>query len=102
MSDACTLPSELTIYTVGELAPQWRAWLSADAGDTQGRLCVHAQAVSEVDAAGVQLLLSLANTLQAQARHLQLLQPSASLSAACQALGAVSLLGAQPERGGAL
>jgi len=48
----------------------------------------------------VQLLLSLANTLQAHDRQLQLLEPSATLSAACQALGAASLLGAHPEHGG--
>jgi ABC-type transporter Mla MlaB component len=102
MSDACTLPSELTVYTVSELAPQCRAWLIADADDPATSLRVHAQAVSEVDAAGVQLLLSLANTLQANDRQLKLLQPSATLSAACQALGAGSLLDAQPAHGGAL
>jgi ABC-type transporter Mla MlaB component len=100
MTDACTLPPELTIYTVGELAPQCRAWLDAHADAAHSSLRVQAQAVAEVDAAGVQLLLSLANTLQARDRQLQLLEPSATLSAACQALGAASLLGAHADHGG--
>ncbi len=82
------LPAELTIYTIGELAPQCIDWLDVDA-----RPCLHvqAQAVAEVDAAGVQLLLSLANTLAAQQRQLQLVAPSDALVAACAALGAEHL-----------
>jgi len=47
----------------------------------------------------VQLLLSLSNTLARQQRPLRLVRPSAQLLAACEALGASSLL-AHAELGG--
>jgi len=92
----CSLPHELTIYTIGELQPQCLVWIAtgADEGEpgTVGGLRVDAQAVQEVDAAGVQLLLSLSNALAQQHRPLQLVRPSAPLRAACRALGASSLM----------
>jgi anti-anti-sigma regulatory factor len=91
MPHACSLPSELTIYTVGELYPQCLAWLDAGAADLDG-LQVDAQAVVEVDAAGVQLLMSLSNALVARQCQLHLVSPSEPLSAACQALGAGGLV----------
>jgi anti-anti-sigma regulatory factor len=90
------LPEELTIYTLGELSPQCLQWLDAD---TEACLSVDAQAVSEVDAAGVQLLLSLANALAAQARELLLVAPSTTLVAACAALGAQGLIAPSPLEG---
>ena len=97
MKTICSLPSELTIYTISELHPQCLAWIGADADADNGEpaavsgLRVDAQAVQEVDAAGVQLLLSLSNALARQQRQLQLLRPSAPLLAACMALGASGL-----------
>jgi anti-anti-sigma regulatory factor len=90
MSTALVLPAELTIYSVAELRTHWLAWLEAmdDAGPGQ----VDASAVAEVDAAGLQLLLSLSGALDRRRRALQLLQPSAALRAACQALGLDSQL----------
>ena len=82
------LPRELTIYTVGELRPLWLDWLHDSANH-----CVDGAAVDEVDAAGVQLLLSLQHALQAADRPLQLLQPSTALAAACAALGLSSIVG---------
>jgi anti-anti-sigma regulatory factor len=82
------LPAELTIYTVGETCPQCLAWIDAD-GDE--RVAVDAAAVSDVDAAGVQLLLSLSNALQRRDRELVLTDPSPALIAACAALGAAAL-----------
>jgi len=102
-----SLPSELTIYTVGELAPQCLAWIDSKAGadvadddeyanddgsEIVSALRVDAQAVEDIDAAGVQLLLSLSNALAQQHRPLQLVRPSAPLLAACRALGASSLM----------
>ena len=102
-----SLPSELTIYTVGELAPQCLAWIDSRAGadlaeddedaDDDGSeivsaLRVDAHAVEDIDAAGVQLLLSLSNALARQQRPLQLVRPSAPLRAACEALGAGGLM----------
>jgi ABC-type transporter Mla MlaB component len=70
---------------VAELHPQWLKWL---AGAAHNEHCaVDASAVEQADAAGVQLLLSLATALQQQGRQLQLLAPSAALRTACEALG---------------
>ena len=89
MSTALALPPELTIYTAAETRSAWLAAL-AEAGD--GALSVPAGAVTEIDAAGVQLLASLARTLAAQQRPLQLVAPSAALRDACARLGLSSLL----------
>lgn len=89
-----SLPAELTIYTAGETRAAWLAWLAAEPTDTtsDGRCTVHAAAVDQVDAAGVQLLVALSHTLARQQRRLQLLDPSTPLCVACEALGAAALL----------
>lgn len=91
MSTALALPPELTIYTAAETRA---AWLAALAAPGEGTLAVQAGAVAEVDAAGVQLLASLARTLEAQQRTLQLVEPSAALVGACERLGLSALLAA--------
>ena len=83
------LPAELTIYTVGELHPAWRAW--AEAGGQR----VDGTAVDQVDAAGLQLLLALARSLQARGARLQLLAASRVLEDGCAALGLAGWLDAQ-------
>lgn len=100
MSDHLTMPSELTIYTVGECHPRFLAWLAsacAQVGEDSDRdrdedFDVHAADVDEIDAAGVQLLLSLAHALSRARRRLRLHNPSQRLVNACQALGASVLL----------
>jgi ABC-type transporter Mla MlaB component len=91
-----SLPPELTIYTIGDLQPQWLAWVhdggSDDVPVIEEILRVDAAAVDEVDSAGVQLLLSLANALAAQQRCLWLVDPSEPLTKACAALGVAALL----------
>ena len=115
MTPARSLPSELTIYTVGELRPQWLAWLadtpaagvthktydasndaSNDAANdaNEDSLPVDAAAVAEVDAAGVQLLVSLQRALEARQQALRLMAPSRALATACTALGLAALVGA--------
>jgi anti-anti-sigma regulatory factor len=89
MSTALALPPEFTIYTAAETRA---AWLAALAAPGEGALAVQASAVAEVDAAGVQLLASLARTLEAQQRTLQLVEPSAALASACERLGLSALL----------
>ncbi len=89
MTHAIALPVELTIYKVGELLPELRDWASMDGGGTWR---LQASAVEEVDAAGIQLLLSLARTAQAQAQQLSLVDASPVLSQACQALGVADLM----------
>jgi anti-anti-sigma regulatory factor len=90
MSNPRTLPAEVTIYTVGELKDQCLAWLgeaSAEGGASDSLWPLDASAVDQIDAAGVQLLVSLAHTLSQQHLALALLQPSAPLTEACAALG---------------
>ena len=91
MSTALALPPELTIYTAAETRS---AWLAALAEPGEGPLALPAGAVNEIDAAGVQLLASLARSLAAQQRPMQLVEPSAVLREACERLGLGGLLGA--------
>jgi len=102
-----TLPSELTIYTAAQVRPQWLSWLNeplpADAAGSAHRpTCrIDAAGVDEVDAAGVQLLLSLSNELALRNAQMTLVNPSQPLSAACTALGLAALLNPADVRGGA-
>ncbi len=92
MPSSLALPAELTIYTAGETRPQWLAWLAADDAES---LRVDASAVTEVDAAGLQLVVALSRALEAQHRRLQLERPSPALRSACERLGLAILL--EPE-----
>jgi anti-anti-sigma regulatory factor len=100
MQQTRILPAELTIYTVGELQPQWLAWLGTDAAaDAAGKdagddFAVDAAAVAEVDGAGVQLLVALSHSLGRQQRRLALVAPSEALATACARLGVPSLVAA--------
>jgi anti-anti-sigma regulatory factor len=90
VAPAAALPSDLTIGAVGELRARCLAWLTE--GGTGNCLIVDAAAVVEADAAGVQLLQSLAHSLAARQRRLQLDSPSSVLRAACEGLGLQALL----------
>lgn len=83
------LPAELTIYTVGELHPLWLTWLSQLSPSPGPELVVEVQAagVDQVDAAGMQLLLSLQIALTALGRRCWLRDTSSVLQAGCAALG---------------
>ena len=83
------LPAELTIYTAGELHPQWLVWLGqgAAAGPNESTAEVQAAAVEQIDAAGLQLLLSLQRALAERGRSLNIHAPSAVLRGGCEALG---------------
>ncbi|HEX5357560.1 MAG TPA: STAS domain-containing protein [Aquabacterium sp.] len=98
MSQAYSLPAELTIYTIGETHARCLSWLAQD-GAADKCLQVDARDVAEVDAAGIQLLMSLSNTLVAEERELKLVAPSELLSAACLALGADSLISPDDRKG---
>lgn len=88
-----SLPAELTIYTIAGLHAQWLGHLMpSDDARANGSCEIDASAVAEVDAAGVQLLLSLSNTLARHQRGLRLADPAPALSRACTALGATTLL----------
>lgn len=104
MPSALILPAELTIYSVAELLPTWRAWVDetrAGTGTAPAQDgCVDGSAVAEVDAAGVQLLLSLSKALTQEGRTLQVLNPSRPLIRSCEALGLAAAL-LNPEATGA-
>lgn len=86
-----SLPQELTIYTAGELRGLCLAWLADTAAgtapDADDGWALEASSVDQVDAAGVQLLVSLARSLDARSLALRLLRPSTPLADACAALG---------------
>lgn len=88
MASNLSLPAELTIYTVGELHPQWLTWLTARVGaDVPTDVVVEGSAVDQVDAAGVQLLMALSRSLMQAGRSLCLVDASPVLTHACEALG---------------
>jgi ABC-type transporter Mla MlaB component len=93
------LPAELTIYTATETRAAWLGWLAGD-GSSSGHeaVCeVDAASVDEVDAAGVQLLVALAHSLQRQHSRLRLHEPSQPLRQACLDLGVAGLLIDDPQ-----
>ena len=100
MNDELALPAELTIYNAAELRGLLLAHVDAHAQNEACRL--DGSAVDQVDASGLQLLVSLARTLVPLGRTLRLGQPSAALQAACESLGlSASLLQAGQERAAA-
>ena len=104
MTTTHALPGELTIYTVGELKGQCLAWLGETSaeGDAGGEHWpLDASAVDQIDAAGVQLLVSLSHTLSQQDQPLQLRNPSPVLAGACAALGLADWLAACTPEGAA-
>jgi phospholipid transport system transporter-binding protein len=92
------LPAELTIYTAAETRGAWLAWLAAETGVDEPVCAVDARACSEVDAAGLQLLVALAHSLARRQRRLLLVEPADALRTACTELGLDALLlGAEPQ-----
>jgi anti-anti-sigma regulatory factor len=86
------LPGELNIYAVGALGDQLRGWLQKL--PAAGRpLKIDGSAVTEVDGAGLQLLVSLARTLGERDRRLEIVAPTATLVDAARALGLDAFLG---------
>jgi ABC-type transporter Mla MlaB component len=92
------LTGAVTIYEVVALRSQFETWIAElpkgrrGAALNESPLVVEAHGVDEVDAAGMQLLVSLSRSLAARRRPLQLVNPSSPLVAACEALGVAALL----------
>jgi anti-anti-sigma regulatory factor len=98
MTEHLHLPSELSIYSVGELHAEWMARWAPDRDPPRAgeQILVGADRVDEIDAAGVQLLLSLRRFVVSHGATLCLVDPSATLAAGCAALGAAVLLAQSP------
>lgn len=93
MSDhTLALPEELTIYTVGDLRTRWLGWLAAVGDDA----VIDGAAVTQVDAAGVQLLVSLTRSLDARELAWRLQGVGGALREACHTLGMAARLGVAP------
>lgn len=103
MSTPRSLPSDLTIVSLGALRAEWLATLPPkpevvpDGAEGREAWPIDGSRVDEVDAAGVQFLLSLAHALQARHHALQLRDPSGPLAGACRALGVAAPLGIPTE-----
>lgn len=89
MNDTLMLPAELTIYTAAQTRESWLGTLASDA---DGPMTLQGAGVGDIDAAGLQLLVSLRRTLAARQRALHLLEPSEVLRAACTRAGLGELL----------
>lgn len=87
MTRRLELPRELCAPAVAALRTDCIDWLDSDEADER----VEAATVEEVDAAGVQLLVSLSHALAARGRRLRLQAPSAPLRDACRTLGVPAL-----------
>jgi anti-anti-sigma regulatory factor len=97
MAPKHALPGDVTIYAVGALQMQIEGWIEdlpqgneTALNDTP--LVIDASGVNEVDAAGVQLLLSFSKSLVARRRTLRLTNASGPLAGACDTLGVAGLL----------
>ncbi len=105
MAHKHSLPGEMTIYAVGPTRALFQGWVTklpkgrrAAALDGSA-LSVDSSGVNEVDAAGVQLLMSLSRSLAARKRTLQLANPSRPLKAALETLGVSGMLAPAPADG---
>lgn len=96
MTEPLNLPSEVTIYVATELRGAWLDWLEHRAGDAD-EVVADGHAVEEIDAAGLQVLLALARSLEARSQRLRIQRPSEALQQACGRLGARHLLAADEE-----
>ena len=105
MAKPNVLPAEFTIYALSGLRKEWLASLPKPARSKRGAAqppapwALDGAAVAEIDAAAVQLLVSLSQALGARHRKLVLTQPSERLANACEALGLGALLGRDGEQG---
>lgn len=94
-----SLPPEMTIYTAVSVRTTLQEWVrklpksrrTKAPGDKP--LVIDAAEVTEIDTAGLQLLIALSHSLAAKRRRLELGRPSQALRTACAALGLAQVLG---------
>lgn len=90
MSQRFELPAEVTIYSVMETRDALLAWAEAARKETTDTLEISAQAVGQVDAAGLQLLAALTN----MEVPWKLTESSDAFAEACQTMGLAHWLSA--------
>ncbi len=88
MTQILALPQELSIYTASETRADWLTWL----GDLPDEFEIDGSAVEQVDGAGLQLLVALCHAVKHRGRPWRLVSVSATLQAACLALGVSAVL----------
>lgn len=92
MSDFLELPAELTIYAVAEIRGTMLAWLARQEASALDTVEIDAGHVNDVDGAGLQLVISLLQTLTHQRRDWRFSACSSCMRDASQLLGGVDLL----------
>lgn len=95
MATSLSLPAELAIYTANEVRAQLLDMAQA-APLSETHLHVDASAVSEIDGAGLQLLISLDKSLRSRGQRLVLASPSTCVQQAMQLAGATHLACVDP------
>jgi len=83
MNEACVIDGEMTIYCATELRAALQAALAAGGGD----FALDLSAVTEIDCAGVQLLLAAAKSAAAAQRTLRLARVAPIVAETLQFLG---------------
>ncbi len=107
MPSSRSLPPEFTIYSLANLHKSWMASLPKAArgrrasAKATGSCQIDGSAVTDVDAAAVQMLVSLSHALTVRHRTLSVTNPSRPLVKACDTLGVLFLVGAVEKSGGA-
>ena len=99
MSARVDLPAEFNIYAVADVWRSVNAGLPAAGG--RDTLAIDCAQLREIDAAGVQILLSLAHTARQRAITVQFESMPAFLSERLQSLGAAELFATSQEEGDA-
>ena len=89
MLETPILPAELTIYTAGDLRTHWLGWLA----DLRDDAVIDGSAVGQVDAAGVQLLVSQVRSLESRQLGWRMHGVGGALREACHTLGLGGRLG---------
>lgn len=91
MSMSIPIEGELTVFQVHELRTQWLAAL-----DSERDLTVDLAEMTEIDGAGVQLLLALRNEARMRGARVRVLNPSAQAAAMLELLRLDAELNASP------
>lgn len=87
MNADIVLPAELTIFAAAALHARWLGQLAARTGPLPGDFPIAADAVTDVDAAGLQLLVALCASVSARGGRPGLVAPSERLREALAGCG---------------